>query len=88
MRPLIWWGVRFWNKNENTWGAGPYHSKSSVLGWYPAACAALPTSAQRCTPSGHVWRVISRRTTERNRAIKQSLVLATLGRGTEPDYDR
>lgn len=42
MRPLIWWEVRFWNKNENIWGAGPYHSKSSFLGWYPAACARPP----------------------------------------------
>lgn len=32
MRPLIWWEVRFWNKNENIWGAGPYHSKAVSWG--------------------------------------------------------
>lgn len=50
MRPLIWWEVRFWNKNENTWGVGSYHSKSSFLGVVPGSMCPPSRPARNDAP--------------------------------------
>ena len=88
MHPLIWRGVYPGVHLIMHGACDRIAIYEQFLGVVPGSLRRPPSSSARCTPSGHVWRVISRRTTERNRAIKPSLILATLGSGTEPDYDR
>ena len=73
-RPLIWRGVCPWDKSAITrQRRTSSQSNRRFFGRRLAACAALPASSARYSPSGPVWRAISRHTTEGLRPIKWAI---------------
>jgi len=71
---LIWRGVRSWDKPAITRRRRTTsQSNRRFLERRLAARAALPASSARYSPSGPVWRAISRHTTEGLRPIKRAI---------------